>query len=248
MKYNKIGVAIHILSPWQISLRKLYHFILDNLAGVRIRVSHRNTVIFDVDGTLTETRSIWQFIHENLGTWEKAGKHYLQQFLLGQISYKNFAILDAREWKGVPLKTLEDIIHRVKYVDGAQETFMLLNKKKTRIFVISSGLNILVKRILRELGAIYGIANELEIHQGKLTGKVKIRVPWNGKGLVLEKIAKIHKINLHQAVVVGDSETDISMFRICGTSIAFNPSSNDVARAATHVVQENDLRKILSFV
>lgn len=211
-------------------------------------MSHRNTVIFDVDGTLTETRSIWQFIHENLGTWEKVGKHYLQQFLSGQISYEDFAKLDAREWKGVPLKTLEEIIHRVKYVDGAQETFKQLNKKKKRIFVISSGLNVLVKRILRELEAIYGIANELEIHQGKLTGKVKIQVPWNGKGIVLEKIAKTYNINLHQAVVVGDSETDISMFHMCGTSIAFNPSSNDVARAATHVVRENDLRKILTFI
>lgn len=230
------------------SLRRLQQFIPNKQAGVRISVSHRNTVIFDVDGTLTETRSIWQFIHENLGTWEKAGKHYLQQFLSGQISYEDFAKLDAREWKGVPLKTLEEIINRVKYVDGAQETFKQLNQKKTRIFVISSGLNVLVKRILRELGAIYGIANELEIHQGKLTGNVKIQVPWNGKGIVLEKIAKIYKINLHQAVVVGDSVTDISMFHLCGTSIAFNPSSNDVVKAATHVVRDNDLRKILTYV
>ncbi len=211
-------------------------------------MSQGSVVIFDVDGTLTETRSIWQFIHENLGTWEKAGKHYLQQFLSGQISYENFAKLDAREWKGVPLKMLEEIIHRVKYVDGAQETFSQLNTRRKRIFVISSGLFILVKRIIRELGAFYGVANELEVHQGILTGKVKIQVPWNGKGVVLEKIAKIYNINLHQAVVVGDSETDISMFRLCGTSIAFNPSSKDVARMATHVVREKDLRNILIFM
>ncbi|MFQ6123304.1 MAG: HAD family hydrolase [Candidatus Heimdallarchaeota archaeon] len=211
-------------------------------------MSHRNTVIFDVDGTLTETRSIWQFIHENLGTWEKAGKYYLQQFLAGQISYEDFAKRDAREWKGVPLKRLEEIIHRVKFIDGAQETFKQLKNKMKRIFVISSGLDVLVKRILRELGAIYGIANELEIRHGKLTGKVKIKVPWDEKGVVLEKIAKTYNINLHQAVVVGDSETDISMFNLCGTSIAFNPSSNDVARAATHVIREKDLRKILLFL
>lgn len=211
-------------------------------------MSYGSTVIFDVDGTLTKTRSIWQFIHENLGTWEKAGKHYLQQFLTGQISYEDFAKRDAGEWKGVPLKTLEEIINQVKYNDGAQETFEQLNIRGKRIFLISSGLYVLVKRIIKELGATYGIANELEVHKGKLTGMVKIQVPWNGKGVILEKIAQTIDIDLHQAVVVGDSETDIDMFRLCGISIAFNPSSEDVTRAATHVIHERDLRKLLTFV
>ena len=209
---------------------------------------HENVVIFDVDGTLTKTRSIWQFIHEHLGTWEKAGKYYLQQFLTKQISYEDFAKLDASEWRGVPLATLEEIVRQVKYVEGAQETLKHLKVRKYRIFLISSGLLILVKRIITELRANYGVANELEVHQGKLTGKVKIRVPWNGKGAVLEKLAQTFDIDIDQAVVVGDSVTDISMFRLCGTSIAFNPSSEDVVRAATHVVRENDLRKILAIV
>ena len=205
-------------------------------------------MIFDVDGTLTETRSIWQFIHEHLGTWEKAGKHHLQQFLTEQISYEVFAKRDAGEWEEVPLTTLEEIVQQVKYVDGVHETLKQLKARKRRIFLISSGLFILVKRIIRELGANYGVANELEVDHGKLTGKVQIRVPWNGKGVVLKKIARTFNIDLHQAVVVGDSETDISMFRLCGTSIAFTPSSEAVARAATHVVREKDLRKILAFV
>jgi len=205
-------------------------------------------MIFDVDGTLTETRSIWQFIHQQLGTWETAGKHYLKQFITGQISYKTFAQLDALEWSGIPLETVEAIVHDVKYVIGVIETFEHLKAQRKRIFIISSGLFVLVKRIIHELGANWGIANELEVQDGILTGNVRINVPWDGKGMVLTKLSKKFDIDLASATAVGDSRTDISMFRLCGTSVAFNPSSEDVVAAATHVVREPDLRKILPFI
>ena len=207
-----------------------------------------NVVIFDVDGTLTETRSIWQFIHQQLGTWETAGKHYLQQFLTGTISYETFAKLDAREWRGVPLETVETIVHNVKYICGVLETFEQLKAQEKRIFVVSSGLYVLVNRIIRELGATWGIANELEVQDGMLTGEVRINVPWDGKGRVLTQLSKKFNIDLTTATAVGDSRTDISMFHLCGTSVAFNPSSEDVVAAATHVVREPDLRKILTFL
>jgi phosphoserine phosphatase len=211
-------------------------------------MTQENAVIFDVDGTLTEIRSIWQFIHQQLGTWETAGKHYLQQFLDGKISYETFARLDAREWSGTPLETMEAIVQSVKYMNGVLETFEYLNAQRNPLFIISSGLFVLVKRIIYELGVTWGIANELEVQDRTLTGGVRINVPWNGKGMVLTQISKKFDIDLATATAVGDSHTDISMFRLCGTSVAFNPSSEDVVAAATHVVQEPDLRNILSFL
>ena len=40
-------------------------------------------IIWDCDGTLTTVKSVWQWIHENLGTWEEGGKLHLQDFSEG---------------------------------------------------------------------------------------------------------------------------------------------------------------------
>jgi len=206
------------------------------------------TVIFDVDGTLTTTRSIWQFLHEHLGTWETAGKQYLQQYLHGQITYEEFAKLDAEVWKNIPFEMVTNIISQVEYVEGIYEVISHLKTLDSQILLISSGLSVLVNRLVRELDITGGIANELEVLHGKLTGEVNIRVSWNGKGVVLKQLAKQYNLDLEKTVAVGDSDTDIGMFELCGTSIAFNPSSEAVIQAADHVIYDPDLRNILNFV
>ena len=49
-------------------------------------------VIFDLDGTLTQERSIWEYIHKQLGKWYEFAEEYQNQFLAGKISYEGFWI------------------------------------------------------------------------------------------------------------------------------------------------------------
>jgi phosphoserine phosphatase len=44
-------------------------------------------VIFDLDGTLTQERSIWEYIHKQLGKWYGFAEEYQNLFLAGKISY-----------------------------------------------------------------------------------------------------------------------------------------------------------------
>lgn len=71
-------------------------------AAVRLPGDKRlRGIIFDLDGTFTPVRSVWQYIHEALDTWESHGKHSLDAFLAGRITYEEFAYLDAGAWRGV---------------------------------------------------------------------------------------------------------------------------------------------------
>ncbi len=58
-------------------------------------------VVFDLDGTLTRERSIWEYIHKCLGTWYGFAERFQERFLRGEISYEEFCNLDAQVWKGM---------------------------------------------------------------------------------------------------------------------------------------------------
>ncbi len=57
-------------------------------------------VLFDLDGTLTETRSVWQYIHERVGTWEKGADRNFREYRRGRIGYEEFCERDAGSWGG----------------------------------------------------------------------------------------------------------------------------------------------------
>ena len=51
-----------------------------------------SSVIFDLDGTLTNIPSPWRYVHERLGLWQDTACGYLDEWLSGKISYEEFCI------------------------------------------------------------------------------------------------------------------------------------------------------------
>ena len=58
-------------------------------------------MVFDLDGTLTPVRSVWQYIHEALGMWDADARLHQAAFEHGTISYGEFCARDAAHWKGM---------------------------------------------------------------------------------------------------------------------------------------------------
>jgi phosphoserine phosphatase len=96
-------------------------------------------VIFDVDGTILQSYS-WQYIHENLGTWNVA-KEYSDQFFHNQITYEEWAQLDVALWKGQTSTKIREIIQQMPYTKGAKETLATLKRNGIRIYLLSAGLS-----------------------------------------------------------------------------------------------------------
>ncbi|MDP2973132.1 MAG: phosphoserine phosphatase, partial [Deltaproteobacteria bacterium] len=74
--------------------------------------------IFDLDGTLTQERSIWEYIHIQLGKWYGFAEEYQKQFLAGEISYREFCECDAEVWKGMKLEEMMKIVKTVPFHPG----------------------------------------------------------------------------------------------------------------------------------
>ena len=77
-------------------------------------------VTLDLDGTLTRERSVWEYIHKQLGKWYGFAEDYQNQFLAGKISYEEFCERDAQVWKGMKVKELLEIVKTVPFHPGAR--------------------------------------------------------------------------------------------------------------------------------
>jgi phosphoserine phosphatase len=202
-------------------------------------------VIFDLDGTLTQERSVWEYIHKRLGKWYGFAEEYQKQFLAWKISYEEFCERDARVWKGMRVRELEEIVRTVPFHAGADELIPYLKKKDLKLAMISSGLSLLSDWVHQKYGFDYSVSNDLLHENGVLTGKVKIQVYYDQKAEWVKRILKQFGIKPEEAIAVGDSKGDIDMFQKAGFSIAFNSSCKDLDQIANVCIQSQNLVDII---
>jgi phosphoserine phosphatase len=203
-------------------------------------------VILDIDGTLLQAYS-WQYIHQNLGTWIPAQENR-KRFVAGEITYEDWARLDAKLWKSQPISRIIQLVDQMPYTRGAQETIFTLNQNKISVYLLSAGLTIVGERIKRE-NCINGYAaNHLESVNEILTGNVAVRVSFNQKGELLDSILQRFNLVSHECAAVGDDPTLIPLFKKVGLGIAFNPLNHEVEEHAHVIVKHNDLRRVLPYI
>ncbi|TXT57389.1 MAG: hypothetical protein BAJATHORv1_10090 [Candidatus Thorarchaeota archaeon] len=204
-------------------------------------------VVFDVDGTLTCHSSIWWRLHEHFGTEEK-GRFYFDQYFAGEITYNEWAALDAGLWKGRPILEIHPVIEGTKLVPGAKETITRLKEAGVKVAILSGGLDILANDVARRLGVEYVLTNRLLHKDGILSGNVEVNVGWGGKVIEIKRIAEHFGVDLKETAYIGDGRNDISVFSTVGLSIAFRPEDKEVRNAAMINVPGDNLTHILDYI
>jgi phosphoserine phosphatase len=202
-------------------------------------------VIFDLDGTLTQERSIWEYIHKQLGKWYGFAEEYQKQFLVGKISYEEFCERDAQVWRGMKVEELLEIVKTVPFHPGADELIAHLKQKGLKLSVVSSGLSILSDWVHQKYGFEYSVSNDLLHENGVLTGKVRIQVYYDKKAEWAKRILERFNVRSEEVIAIGDSVGDIDMFQMVGFSIAFNSSCQDLEKIASLCVQSQNLADII---
>jgi len=202
-------------------------------------------VIFDLDGTLTRERSIWEYIHIRLGKWYGFAEEYQKQFLAGKISYEEFCERDAQVWKGMKVEELLEIVRTVPFHSGADELIAHFQQKGLKLSVVSSGLSILCNWVHQKYGFDYSVSNDLLHENGVLTGKVKIQVYYDKKAEWVKRILERFDLRREEVIAIGDSIGDIDMFQMVGFSVAFNSSCADLDKIANVCIRSQILTDII---
>ena len=201
--------------------------------------------VFDLDGTLTRERSIWEYIHIRLGKWYGFAEEYQKQFLAGKLSYEEFCEQDARVWKGMKVDELLEIVKTVSFHPGADELIAYFKQKGLKLSVVSSGLSILSDWVHQKYGFDFSVANDLLQEDGVLTGGVKIQVHYDKKAEWVKRILERFHVKPEEVIAIGDSIGDIDMFQMVGFAVAFNSSCKDLEKIANVCIPSQNLADII---
>lgn len=204
-------------------------------------------VIFDMDGVLTDIISSWKYIHDYFNT---TNERSVLEYLKGNIDDMEFIRRDVFLWtedeKLITEDKLAKILSDVPLMNGAEKCIANLKENKIKTAIVSAGLDILAKKVAKELGIDYVVANGIQTdEQGHLTGVGEIGVKLMYKDLSVKNLSEQQNIPLDRIAAVGNSCYDIPMFEVSGLGIAFNPEDDCVRDAADVIVEGKDLCKIL---
>jgi phosphoserine phosphatase len=204
---------------------------------------NRRLVCFDMDSTLIQTEVIVE-LARRAGVGEEV-ERITESAMRGEIDFnesfkKRIALL-----RGLDESVLQNIAETLPVTEGAERLFHTLKKYGFKTAILSGGFNYFGKHLQRKFEIDYVFANELEIVDGKLTGKHKGEIV-NGemKAEWLKKIAFKEDIHLEQVVAVGDGANDLPMINIAGLGIAFHAKPK-VKENAKHAISTIGLDAIL---
>ncbi len=207
--------------------------------------------VFDMDGTLTDYRSSWEFVLNEFGG---DNTETYNAWCNMEIDEKEFMRRDLAEWMkakpGVTEKDVAKILRNLPLVDGIQETVACLHYNGIKCAICSGGLSLAAKMISDEFGFDYYIADDLETdEEGRLTGEGIQNVDLRDKGKAFLDIVEKFETTPERTIAIGNSFGDVPMFEKAGLSIAFNPVDQEyTAAAATHSVSSKNISEILEFV
>src|SRR5690606_22317473 len=197
-------------------------------AGVDIAVEQeglsrraKRLVVFDVDSTLVQGEVI-EMLAAHAGVEQEVAA-ITDAAMRGELDFTQSLHQRVALLAGLPASVLDEVAGRIELTPGARTTVRTLKRLGFRCGVVSGGFTQVIAPIAEELGLDFCAANQLEIVDGTLTGRVVGDVVDRaGKAEALKRFAAEYDIPLEQCVAVGDGANDIDMLSTAGMGVAFN--------------------------
>ena len=210
-----------------LDMRKRFMEISQN-AGIDISFhvdniyrKNRKLVVFDMDSTLIQAEVIVE-LAKLAGVGEQVND-ITESAMRGEIDFQESFRQRIALLKGLPEEQLVKLTKELPLTEGADLVTKTLKSLGYKLGILSGGFRFVGEYLQDKLGFDYMYANELDIENGVVTGKVVGDIiDGDKKALLLRQLAQKENIALEQTIAVGDGANDLPMISIAGLGVAFN--------------------------
>ena len=190
----------------------------------------RRLVCFDMDSTLIRTEVIDE-LADRAGVGEEV-RAITESAMRGEIDFCESFKRRVALLKGLDESVMRDIAENLPITEGVDRMMAALKRTGYKTAILSGGFTYFGNYLKQRFGFDYVYANELEIVDGKLTGRyLGDIVDGRRKAELLKLLAQVENVNIKQTIAVGDGANDLPMLGVAGLGIAFHAKPKVVANA-----------------
>jgi phosphoserine phosphatase len=200
-------------------------------------------VVFDVDSTLIEDEVI-ELLADVAGKRAEVAA-VTERAMAGELDFAESLVERVRALAGLPESVFAEVFQRIRITAGAQELIDAVHAAGGLVGAVSGGFTQVLAPLAQNLGLDFARANDLEVVDGLLTGKVQ--------GKIIDRAAKAEALiewaaaagfDLEQTVAVGDGANDLDMLAAAGLGVGFN-CKPIVRENADYVLEGHDLSALI---
>ncbi|MDT0119955.1 phosphoserine phosphatase SerB [Kocuria marina subsp. indica] len=252
--YNALTVRVQTEDPQQLRRALQPDPQRQLLPGIDLNVvphtwfdqSRKKLVVLDVDSTLIRQEVI-ELLAAHVGR-EAEVAAVTERAMRGEIDFAASLRERVAVLEGLPASAIDDVAAAVRLSPGAKVLVQTLLREGHAVAAVSGGFSQVLDPLAAHLELTRAAANELEIQDGVLTGRVAGRIVDRAtKAEVMGQWAQELGVTPEDVMAVGDGANDIDMARAAGLSVAYRakPALREVADTQVSIPNLDALRFFL---
>lgn len=200
----------------------------------------------DVDGTLILEEMI-DLLGREAGREEEISQ-ITSRAMRGELNFESSLRDRVSFLEGLPISVFDKVFKSIHLSPNAQKFISILQKNGILVGLVSGGFTPIVERLAKSLGVAYFSANQLEVKDGLLAGKLvgQIINP-EIKKETLEKWREELKLPQERTVAIGDGANDLLMLKSAGLGIAFC-AKEVLKKEIPNYVDKRDFLEVLPLI